>query len=566
MIIEEIATFLIPQYDPIQIGFGLMIGGLSAYTVFSVWRHATPEEWEKKWNGGTHDDTSDDLDAEHGSVNDISTAVASTAEKMADIMPGILLILGLLGTFLGLGIALNKASTILLEANAGAGMDSAMANLMGMMEGLGTKFKTSTWGIIAFLLLKAWSAKNGYEEKRLRWCVVKMKTALELSREEQKSTRQQAQQQLIEALAKIDQTLALKMDINQQLLGQQCALSEQGNAAIANAITSTQQAVLGLQQATLPQLETLNTTGCDIRNSLLESTSLLQQHSEHNKEQIADMRATRTALEQFVNANSRNLDAIQKSATKMAEAAGDVGQSAGELQSAIHGFKEGITDVLGTLKQDLGSTINQMGDSFSQNMESISLNMANATIGISTAVSDLSNNVGKTMDTVGQSIDESMKIQKNAQAEFLVTSDTLNTNVEGMTNLVTDLRERILSGLKAVSESGRRMVDLDTRYRDITEKSSNNSEAIENLVNELKSMQKTSPLQPAMDAVTVRVDMISQSLQKIDEHLFSLKEATSNTSYQEAITGLQGALTKIVTEIETLNSRVEQISSVTQVA
>lgn len=63
---------------------------------------------------------------------------------MAEIMPGILLILGLLGTFLGLSMALNKASSILIDANSAAGMDSAMSNLMGMMEGLGTKFKTST--------------------------------------------------------------------------------------------------------------------------------------------------------------------------------------------------------------------------------------------------------------------------------------------------------------------------------------------------------------------------------------------------------------------------------------
>ena len=119
----------------------------------------------KKWQNGTPDDHSDDLDVEHGSVNEISSVVASTGERMAEIMPGILLILGLLGTFLGLGMALNKASSILIDANS-AGMDSAMSNLMGMMEGLGTKFKTSTWGITAFLFLKIFSAANGYEEKR----------------------------------------------------------------------------------------------------------------------------------------------------------------------------------------------------------------------------------------------------------------------------------------------------------------------------------------------------------------------------------------------------------------
>jgi len=88
-------------------------------------------------------------------------------------MPGMLLILGLLGTFLGLGLALDKASTILQNsggASVGA-MGSAMQDLTSMMQGLGTKFKTSTWGIIAFILLKIWESINGFEDRRLIWCI-----------------------------------------------------------------------------------------------------------------------------------------------------------------------------------------------------------------------------------------------------------------------------------------------------------------------------------------------------------------------------------------------------------
>lgn len=153
---QEILTFLLPSADPLQLLFAGLIGILSLVTVIALKRGAREQSWERKWNGGGQDD----LDVEHGSVNEISAAVASPGEKMIEFMPGILLILGLLGTFLGLGIALNKASTILVEANAGGGMDNAMTNLMGMMEGLGTKFKTSTWGILAFLLLKAYAASN----------------------------------------------------------------------------------------------------------------------------------------------------------------------------------------------------------------------------------------------------------------------------------------------------------------------------------------------------------------------------------------------------------------------
>jgi len=46
---------------------------------------------------------------------------------------------------------------------------------MQMMEGLGTKFKTSTWGIIGFLVYKTIIYLNGFEERRLRWVIIKMK-------------------------------------------------------------------------------------------------------------------------------------------------------------------------------------------------------------------------------------------------------------------------------------------------------------------------------------------------------------------------------------------------------
>lgn len=181
--ILDVANFLLPQIDAIQITFGLLIFGPLFVTIFMVRRDATPTRWESHWNGSTQNDKSDDLDAGHGSVTDICHVVATKSEQMAEIMPGILLIIGLLGTFLGLGLALNKASTILVEANGGSGMDDAMVNLMGMMQGLGTKFKTSTWGILAFLALKSWSAANGYEERRLRWCIKRMKQDIDTAKQ-----------------------------------------------------------------------------------------------------------------------------------------------------------------------------------------------------------------------------------------------------------------------------------------------------------------------------------------------------------------------------------------------
>jgi len=633
---QEILTFLLPSADPLQLLFAGLIGILSLVTVIALKRGAREQTWERKWNGGGQDD----LDVEHGSVNEISAAVASPGEKMIEFMPGILLILGLLGTFLGLGIALNKASTILVEANAGGGMDNAMTNLMGMMEGLGTKFKTSTWGILAFLLLKAYAASNGYEERRLRWCVGQMKQAFDSSRLQRQGERQQAQATLLETLGRLDQNLAAQNESQRQLLELQArlfkhyaattqqaladnrssidalllplkaSLEEQqaGNQTLqgllqeqqtgnqnlqklqkdqlaanqirqalveetqagnqtrqalvqeAQAGNQVRQDVLQAQQASgktlasaLPALHTLNSTGEKTLTALGAIDARLQEHGEQNQQQLEDGRATRQAMEHLIDSNSRNLAAISGAAEQMASAAGTIGASAGDLQQAIADFKEGVAGVLGHLKQDLGETIGLMGSSFTDNMTQMSASLSEATLGISSAVNSLSNNVGQTMEGMKKSNEESLNLQRNAHASFQGSSETLQVNVEGMTHLVGDLREKILSGLKAVSESGRRMVALDSRYEGVTQQAELAASEIKGLVAQLMTMQHSSPLQPAVDALAARVDMIGRSLQEIDQNLEVLSNVVQHNQQRNTGGEISQSLREIIAQLHVLD-------------
>ena len=114
----EFFEFIFPQYELLQISFLVLILSMMMLTIITTHKYANAAHWEKKWNGNTPDDHHDDLDIDHGSVTDIWNAVATAPEKLAEIMPGMLLVVGLLGTFLGLGLALNHASHILGQADA----------------------------------------------------------------------------------------------------------------------------------------------------------------------------------------------------------------------------------------------------------------------------------------------------------------------------------------------------------------------------------------------------------------------------------------------------------------
>ena len=362
---------------------------------------------------------------------------------------------------------------------------------------------------------------------------------------------QELQQALVPEVQTLNASNALARDALQETVSN---LQQHGLT-----LGATHSTLQELQQALVPEVQALKSSSELALDTLRDSASALQQSNEGQQLQLKATRTAQKSLEQ-IEASLSNLSAISEAATQMASAASDVGQSAGELQSVISGFKDGVADVLGSIKQDLGTTIDQMGNSFTDNMATMSATMANATDGISTAVTDLSSSVSQTMDKMQKSNEDSMEIQKKAQIEFLATSQNLNMNIGGMTGLVEDLRERIVSGLKAVSESGRRMIAVDSQFKEVTEKAARSAVAIEELVAELQNLQHSSPLQPVMDAVAGRVDMIGHSLQRLDEHLLALKSAADDERQLQAISQLKGPLERIVERLEYLDTRLEQLS------
>lgn len=402
MNIIEIGVFLLP-HDLFQLLFLIIIVISSGATIFAVKKSAIPKNWEKNWNNHTPNNTSDNLDAEHGSLTDLSQAIASKPEKLAEIMPGLLLIFGLLGTFLGLGIALDKASEILQHAQI-SGMDQAMKNLMGMMDGLGTKFKTSTWGIIGFLSLKAWATINNFDERRLRWCIQKIKKQLDeqrnilnQERDKQSILHDDRTQKTVEAIEKLYKTVEREISLNRVVL-------EHNNEILNKQLKESEQTTRGMEA---------------ISQSIIT----------------------------FTQANTNNLDSMSATSNKMANAADNMGVAASGLNESITRFQLEISSVLNSLEKNLEQTISSM-----------SKDLSGATEGISVAVNSMSDQVKETMAGIGIETQKATKLQQSAFATFETTSQTLNENVAGMTSLIEQLKCDITTGLDAVSDKRQQTV------------------------------------------------------------------------------------------------------------
>lgn len=589
MTLHDLIYFLLPEFDVTQLVFGGMMLFLVVLSISLLFIQANSKMWEKKWHDHIVTDEAGNIDLEQSSVHEISNAIASPAEKMIDVMPGILLIIGLLGTFLGLGIALNKASYILIDANS-SGMDDAMSNLMGMMDGLGTKFKTSTWGIISFLLLKSWSAARGDDDKRLRWCVKKINVTLSQVKQKAQQDKDVVRDLFLNALQRLDDSFAREGDATRNTLNTMCSgietlfgniveknksnsnelcksveqegkltrdtlgklysdtdvlistimkknaddmqilhrgISREGNTTrdTLNTIYTSTEALLnaGMEKNTVNNqklVKQLSVTANIVTEMLSVQKSFKNQLIDNGQLQLNEQKETRESLQHFISINNTNLETIKLSAETMSASAHGMGESALALQNAIGMFRDTITNVLGGIKTDLGSTIEMMGDSFSQNMTQISGSMSDATEGISQAVTSLSENVGVTMNEVKGSIEQSIKAQRNAQHEFINTSETLNEKVISMTKLVDDLREQILSGLSAISSSNRQVASLNNRYDAVSNQNERSAQAIEEMVAQLKLLHSDNPVEPILVKINSGVNDLINHIQSV-EHVIS---------------------------------------------
>lgn len=512
----EVLHFLLPDFSEIlQLVFFAIIIAMMVFTAVSAHKTARPESWERKWNRGTPNDHSDDLDIEHGSVTDLWHAVATAPEKLAEIMPGMLLVVGLLGTFIGLGLALNHASNILGQANAlsaGAAADS-MQNLMGLLQGLGTKFKTSTWGILGFVLLKIWSELTRFEEKRLTWVIGKVKAELENRKQGQSAAASARQEALLTKIG--DATNGIVGGMAQQI-----------------ALLIQNQKVL--QRHAMQQIE--------------QSTKEIREDLGHVH---AETHAMSAAMAQFTTGTQGVVENMADAAQRMAGGADKVGTGASELVGAIRAFEEQFTDVLDKVRKDLGTAIHDMSTQASSTLERGSAQLGDATREISTALGVLSEDVKQTMGEVKGSIEKALGIQKKAAEAFTASNVALTENIAMTTNTVEKLAKPIEDGLQSISNSSLNMRNLGKTW----EKS---AESLKEVVVHLDGLPAA--LLP-LAAIPVEQRELLASLKPLHEMSDKQGELLSSLKPLGASVGLQEAilleLQKLQRELKSRDSGVQ---------
>ncbi len=242
-------------------------------------------------------------------VHDLSVAVRSRWDFAVDNGPGVALVLGLLGTFLGIGLAIQHGAEILDRLGDGASatdLNQAVGQLSPMLQEIGLKFRSSTWGICVHIALRLIIPRLGLEEFRHQEILKEMEAdALEKRKLEEQNAKNLTQIKelgekrvkytanmlaLLDRLVKAQEGFAGNVDklgnTVEELKGTIVNFSkEMGNSitemndGVGQAVHQISSSVAGLQDSLAVELKTIAKVTSDLKTHSSTMTTVIKDQS-----------------------------------------------------------------------------------------------------------------------------------------------------------------------------------------------------------------------------------------------------------------------------------------------
>ncbi|NIF24818.1 hypothetical protein F3J44_00340 [Pantoea sp. Tr-811] len=525
--------------NPLEIVFCSVILGGMLVSLITAELFGRAPAWERNWQGGTHKGA---LDIEHGSIGELSQAVATLPERIVGNMPGLLLIVGLLGTFLGLGMALDKASAI-LQGNADSlnAMSDSLSQLTGMMKDLGTKFKTSTWGIIAFIVLKLWdSARWSAESRRTGWCVDRMKREIDQARATltaQGDTRERLARENLQAVGK---QLVQAVAAQSQVLGNELKQlkliefkrgqkqDEQfGQLAIqmAEQLQQLQQlnapsaslAVLAGFSVHLPRLEALEQHGQSLQQ-IDAGLARLQEQAERNSQQAAGFSQQAELQAQAL------LAALAKQHAQHIEVQRGLADQQLEQARTLTSLASETNQVLETVGQHTQASQQSLEQFVSASRENLkALENAGSTMGqaaeqLAASAGALESGVKVMEQNVGGAID---KLNGDFHGHLQNMQQSLDGNIARLSEVMNELQSGLMSNVDQMSQ------DFSRNTAAMSENLKGATDNISHAVNGL-----TGEVQDVMQKVSENIESANVSQRKVSAMVVSTNDGLNETVEQ----------------------------------
>ena len=309
------------------------------------------------------------------SVHDLSVASRHPfRDHIVDNAPGFALVIGLLGTFLGIGMAIQGAGSILADLNSNQSSATDIRQTVGqlspMLSEIGLKFKSSAWGIIVHIILRFSIPLFGIEEKRLneifkelekdhadeealntkRWDIIKQ---LEQHMQASMSDRRAQHTALVDSLSMQNTALLQMMELQKSLnriqQDQLNTLFDIGNSQ-SKLLTTNEDLILPSLKASEQHLVTVATVQADFGKNVKTLGTSVKSFQETVDVFKADMHDSLQAMQSSTKQASEGL---QGAITTMQK----------QVDSTFTKFGQGVSSTLAKVGQDIAGSSDAIKES-----------------------------------------------------------------------------------------------------------------------------------------------------------------------------------------------------------
>lgn len=526
MKIVDIINFINPFGDMLSTVFILLLVSLSIATMIWLIVSAKVENWESNWNG-EHLEDNTSLDSEHGSVHELAEAVSTKAEQVADIMPSMLLVIGLLGTFIGLGIALNSASEVLANANT-SGMDNAMTNLMALMEGLGAKFKTSTWGLLCFIALNIFFNILGFKEKRLAWAIAKIKQETNIKNAQKNKLEQDKYNELLSSILNFNKETQASSHTHQELLNKNLKIQFDGLKANLNAIQTIEQQ-LKQQHTTL--LDGLNTHNIHVVSMLKQGFEQYVQQMQHTSQnQIIE-------LQNIINTNQTIIELSKHN-----------------NQNLIQSLKQQNQEVVNTLNEGFQQHIDQLHNNSKQHIDALK-NIVTSNQAIQKASEVTTNELKNVIHSLTSGFkNNSEQLRKGSEQSLIELKKIADYNKQTQIAM-QDFVEKAVSSISSIGDSANKMGESAQAVGKSANDLNNVVQTLKSELSDVMSMIKNDLGGTINDMNDSFKENITEMSASIQENMTEMSESTGN-----ATKGIENAVENLSVNVgQTMNDVTQTI-------
>jgi hypothetical protein len=497
-------------------------------------------------------------------------------DRFSEAAPNLLLMVGLLGTFLSLALAIRHASDALnLLSAATPDSDKAtqgfMEALQPLLENMGGKFKSSIWGIAGSLCLQVAVEQLCVKPRKAairRW---RQRTAAALSTS-QEDSRSAVVTQLVRALSKLQEEVhargASQANHLQVIVHQFGALAQTASALQAAATLmdkSAQSLSASVQESESASRKTLESISQNLSRATqkMEATfqSELTRFSTTTDKQLAEMRMATTdaskslkvevshlaaVMDVLKQENSRSSEATQTSfrhatddlTTRVGGAITDMSR---ELSTTTDALRNQLATSLQSMKEGNEKTSTELAQTLSDSLKSFEASSTEASNSLKQEVSHLATVMDELKQENSRNSEETRSSFRHATNELTVRVGGAVTEMSSKLTTTTDaLRNQLTTSLQSMKEAN--------------EKTSN--KLAQTLSDSLKAFEASSS--GSANALRSTLDSMKTELRVALSGMGS-ETSASLDGLRTSISSVEGSVVRLVRVASDMNATNEKI-------